>query len=230
MDFTNLEKKINLEFKNTELLLHAFVHRSYLNEHRNFKLDSNERLEFLGDACLELVVSDYLYKKYPGEDEGILTNYRSALVNTASLGETARELGLGEYLLLSRGEEDGGGRDSEHLLANTFEAMLGACYLEAGLEASQRVVEKLLLPKLEHIIEKKLYHDAKSHLQELTQELVSITPIYKILSEWGPDHSKEFKAGVYLENKLIGEGEGNSKQRAEIDAAENALEKLDENM
>lgn len=230
MDFKELQTKIDLQFTNKDLLLNAFVHRSYLNEHKDFHLNSNERLEFLGDACLELIVSDYLYRQHPKESEGFLTNLRSALVNTESLAETAEVLNLGRYLLLSRGEEEGGGRNSRHLLANTFEALLGACYLEAGLEKCSKIVQKFLLPKLQAIVENRLYKDAKSLLQELTQELVSITPQYKTLAEWGPDHNKQFKSGVFLENKMIGVGEGNSKQRAEVAAAQAALEKWDRKM
>ena len=230
MNLLELESKINLKFKNKDLLLNAFVHRSYLNEHRDFHLGSNERLEFLGDACLELIVSDYLFRKYPDEPEGTLTNYRSSIVNTRVLAQTSAELKLGEYLLLSKGEEEGGGRQSEHLLANTFEALLGACYLESGLKKCTEIVKKFLLPRLETIIAQKLYKDAKSHLQEITQESLSITPTYKIIDEWGPDHAKHFKAAVFCGKKLMGVGEGNSKQQAEIQAAKDALEKWEEKL
>ncbi|MBU0708327.1 ribonuclease III [Patescibacteria group bacterium] len=230
MNLTKLETKIKLRFSNPDSLLNAFVHRSYLNEHKDFLLGSNERLEFLGDACLELVVSEYLYQHFPEEAEGFLTNLRSALVNTESLAETAKFLGLGEYLLLSKGEEDGGGRQSRYLLANTFEALLGACYLETGLDKCREFVERFLLPKLELIIENNLYRDAKSRFQELTQEVLSVTPQYKIIETWGPDHEKHFKAGVFVNEKNVGEGEGNSKQKAEVEAAQDALEKWEGDM
>ncbi len=222
-----LEEKIGFSFKNRSLLLQAFVHRSFLNENRHFNLPSNERLEFLGDACLELIVSDFLFHQFPNEAEGKLTSLRSALVNTHSLAATARQLQLGDYLLLSRGEEKSGGRDSEHLLANTFEALLGACYLEAGLECCRQIITQFLLPKLERIIKEKLYQDPKSRLQELLQEKFNTTPHYKILDSWGPDHEKFFRAAVLLENRILGVGEGPSKQRAETAAAEKALKKLE---
>lgn len=223
-DFGNIEQKLNISFSNKDLLMHAFVHRSYLNENPGFHLESNERLEFLGDACLELIVSEYLYKKYPNEPEGNLTNYRSALVNTQSLAETSRSLDLGSYLLLSKGEEAGNGRDSEYLLANTFEAFLGAIYLEFGYDQTAEVVYAHVTSKLDHIIENNLYKDAKSKLQELSQEVLSITPHYDVLHEWGPDHQKTFNVGAFLGKKQVGVGEGSSKQKAEIAAAQNALE------
>lgn len=219
-----LEKKLNLQFTNTDLLTNAFVHRSYLNENPEFHLPSNERLEFLGDACLELAVSEFLFNQYPTNPEGDLTNFRSALVNTRSLAETAHELGLGDYLLLSRGEEAGNGRQSEYLLANTFEALLGAIYLEFGFEKVQQIVLTYLTPKLQNIIQNRLYKDAKSKLQELAQEVLSITPHYDIIDEWGPDHQKNFRVGAFIGKKQVGTGEGSSKQKAELAAAENALE------
>lgn len=225
MNFTQLQEILNLQFKDKQLLLNAFVHRSYLNEHKDFDLASNERLEYLGDACLELVVSEYLYQSYPQESEGVLTNFRSALVNTNSLAETAQTLKLGDLLLLSKGEEESGGRTSDNLLANTFEALLGACYLEAGIEICREIVLNLLLPKLKGIVDNELYRDAKSLLQELAQESVSITPQYKILAQWGPDHNKLFRAGSFIDKEMIGVGEGSSKQKAELAAAQDALAK-----
>ena len=222
-DFKKLEQQLDLQFENQELLINAFVHRSYLNEHPGFKLESNERLEFLGDACLELIVSEHLYYVYPNRAEGDLTNYRSAIVNTISLAETAKEIGLGNYLLLSKGEEDSNGRESEYLLANTFEALLGAIYLDQGYNAAKVIVEKVLLPKLAKIVETESYVDAKSKLQEVTQDVMSITPHYKVISELGPDHEKKFCVKVFAGKKELGQGEGSSKQRAELDAAENAL-------
>lgn len=223
MAFSKLEKQLNIKFSDKDLLQNAFVHRSYLNEHPDFHLPSNERLEFLGDACLELIVSDYLYDQYPEESEGVLTNFRSALVNTESLAETARKLKLGSYLLLSKGEEDGGGRDSDHLLANTFEALLGACYLEHGYPYVKNLVEKHLLFKLPDIIAAQAFKDPKSKFQELTQEVLKLTPQYRVLKDWGPDHSKCFQVAVYVGSKMWGVGEGNSKQQAELEAAQDAL-------
>ena len=222
-DFKELEDRLGLYFQSEDLLTNAFVHRSYPNEHPECVFQSNERLEFLGDAALELVVSEYLYHAYPEQEEGDLTNYRSAIVNTASLAETAKKLHLGEFLLLAKGEEDGGGRESEYLLANTFEALLGAIYLDKGYEAAKSVVKKVLLPKLPEIVKNEAYIDAKSKLQEIAQEVMSITPHYQVLSEKGPDHDKQFLVGVFVGRKKLGQGQGSSKQRAEIDAAENAL-------
>lgn len=219
-----LEQKLTIEFSNRDLLLNAFVHRSYLNENPGFHLESNERLEFLGDACLELAVSEYLFQQYPEHPEGDLTNFRSAVVNTQSLAETSRTLTLGAYLLLSKGEEAGKGRDSEYLLANTFEALLGAIYLEFGYEAVQKVVHDYITPKLDAIIKNQLYKDTKSKLQELAQEVLSVTPHYEVLEEWGPDHQKTFKVGAFIGKKQVGVGEGLSKQRAELAAAQKALE------
>jgi ribonuclease-3 len=223
-NLAELEKKLDLTFSDKDLLHNAFIHRSYLNENASFQGGSNERLEFLGDACLELAVSEYLFRHYPENPEGDLTNFRSAVVNTHSLAETARELGLGAYLHLSRGEEAGNGRDSEYLLANTFEALLGAIYLEFGYKVVTEVVQKYITAKLEYVIEHKLYKDAKSKLQELSQEVLSITPHYEIVEEWGPDHQKMFKVGAFIGKKQVGLGEGSSKQKAELAAAQQALE------
>lgn len=218
-----LEKKLKLKFKDKETIRNAFVHRSYLNEHPGEKLTHNERLEFLGDAILGFIVSEYLYQRFPEKSEGDLTNFRSALVNARSLAETASKLKLGDYLLLSKGEEATGGRDRQYLLANTFEALLGAIYLDLGLKVAGDFLEKNLLPNIDHVIEKKLYKDFKSLLQEQAQDKLSMTPIYKVLSEEGPDHSKTFKMGVYFNERLVAEGAGNSKQTAEQAAAAAAL-------
>lgn len=224
-----LEAKLGFHFKNQQLLKNAFIHRSYLNEENGWKLGSNERLEFLGDACLELSVSEYLYQKYPKEPEGVLTNYRSALVNATSLAQTAKELTLGQFLLLSKGEEDSGGRTSEYLLANCFEALLGAIYLEHGFVKVQEFLAKYLLPKLTLIVERELYKDAKSSLQEIIQEKLEVTPHYQILNEEGPDHSKNFTVVVLAGKRKLAEGEGPSKQKAETQAAKNALASLPKN-
>lgn len=222
--FRQLQHDLGVKFQDLNLLTNAFIHRSYLNEDPTLNLPSNERLEFLGDACLELAISEYLFKTYPLRSEGDLTSYRSAVVNTLSLAETASKLNLGEYLLMSKGEEASGGRSSIHLLANTFEALLGTIYLEAGYEKTKEVVYKLLVPKIEPMIKNQTYKDAKSKLQEVAQDTVNITPHYEVLEDWGPDHDKIFKVGVFVGKKMIGVGEGTSKQRAEINAAEDALE------
>lgn len=222
--FNQLEKQLGIQFKDKQILTQAFIHRSYLNENLVVNRTSNERLEYLGDACLELAVSEYLYHTYPQEDEGTLTSYRSALVNTTSLAETAREINLGKYLLLSKGEEESGGRDSDYLLANTFEALLGAIYLTHGFKVVQDVLKKHLIPKITRIVATQSYKDAKSKLQELAQETMMVTPTYKVLDERGPDHDKNFEVGVFVGKKKIGAGQGSSKQKAEIVAAQNALE------
>jgi ribonuclease III len=224
MNFEDLEKKLDLKFKDRELLETAFVHRSYLNEKPSFHLPSNERLEFLGDAVLQLAVSEYLFKKFPTEPEGNLTNYRASIVNAKTLSQVSGDLGLGQYLLLSKGEEVSGGRSRPYLLANTFEALLGVIYLDLGLGAAQEFVRKYLLPRLLDIIEQELYKDYKSKLQEIAQEKLSVTPSYRVIKESGPDHAKQFTVGVFLGDKESGRGEGNSKQIAEQSAAKEALE------
>ena len=224
MEFEALEKRIGIKFKDPELLKNAFVHRSYLNENHTFPFGSNERLEFLGDAVLEFIVSKYLYEKFPEKKEGDLTAFRSALVCTESLSQISLELNFGEFLFLSRGEEGTGGRERPYILANTFEALLGAIYLDRGFKFAERFVTRFLFPKLEIIISEGSYKDSKSALQEITQEKVNITPSYKVISESGPDHNKSFSVGVFLGSKMIAQGKGKSKQRAEQNAAERALE------
>ena len=222
-NFRRLEGKLGVIFTNLELLKQAFIHRSYLNEHREITLDHNERLEFLGDAVLELIVTDFLYQKYPQASEGDLTAYRSALVNTNSLSDVSTELLVNDYLLLSRGEAKDTGRARQFILANTFEALVGAIYLDQGYEAARDFLAKHLLPKIDEIVEKRLWQDAKSRFQELAQERAGVTPSYETLGEAGPDHDKRFTIGVYLEKELIAEGEGSSKQEAEQEAARAAL-------
>jgi ribonuclease III len=223
-NFSILEKNLGLEFKNKDLLITAFCHRSYLNEHPDFHLPHNERLEFLGDAVLELIVTEYLYTKYPEKNEGELTNWRAALVNAKILSDLARELGFNDFLLLSKGEEKETGRGRQYILANTFEALIGSIYLDQGYEVTKGFVEKNLIErKLPEIIEKGLFKDPKTRFQEEAQERVKITPTYKVLEEWGPDHAKHFLVGVFLGEELVAKGEGPSKQEAEQDAAENAL-------
>ena len=224
MNLDKLQQTIEIEFNNPELAENAFVHRSYLNEHPDFELGSNERLEFLGDAVLELLTSERLYHQYPERPEGDLTSFRAALVCTKSLAEEARRLGLGEHLYLSKGEEESGGRDREYILANTFEALLGAIYLDSNLETCRQFLRKNIFYKIDGIVKNKKYRDPKSTFQEITQEELGITPVYRVLNEWGPDHSKHFRMGVFLGEKQAGVGEGDSKQDGEQEAAKNALE------
>lgn len=222
-DFSQLEKKLNFQFKNKDLLTEAFIHRSYINENPKVNLSHNERLEFLGDAVLELVVTEYLYNNYKNP-EGELTSWRAALVNAQTLSQTAKDIGFNDYLLLSQGEAKDIGKARHYILANAFEAFIGAIYLDSGYEAAKDFIKSHLLKKLPEIIEKKLYHDPKSRFQEEAQERVRITPVYKVLKEWGPDHARHFIIGVYLGQELVAEGEGSSKQLAEEDAAAKALE------
>jgi ribonuclease-3 len=223
-NFDLLEKKLNINFKDKDLLITAFCHRSFLNENPEFYLPHNERLEFLGDAVLELVVTEYLYKNYPDKNEGELTNWRAALVNARMLSEIARNLGFNDFLLLSRGEEKETGKARMYILANTFEAFIGALYLDQGYKACKDFIEKHLIVKLPEIIEKGLFKDAKSRFQEEAQERVGITPTYKVLEEFGPDHEKHFIVGVFLKDELVAKGEGSSKQEAELEAAKKALQ------
>ena len=220
--FLDFQKKIDYTFTNDHLLHQVFVHRSYLNENPGFPLNHNERLEFLGDAVLELIVTEFLYQTYPNP-EGDLTNWRSALVKGQMLAEIAQELEMGDLLYLSRGEEKSGGKSRSLILANTFEALIGAIYLYQGYSAAQKFVSHFLIGRLPTILEKGLHVDPKSKLQEMAQEERGITPAYKVLKEVGPDHAKQFTVGVYLQATMIGEGTGNSKQTAEQAAASHAL-------
>lgn len=224
MEFENLENRLGIKFKNKDLLMQAFTHRSYLNENPNFHLNHNERLEFLGDAVMELVVTEHLYKDYPENAEGDLTNWRAALVNAKMLTTVAEELGFNDFLLLSKGEAKEVGKARAYILANTFEAFLGSLYLDAGYEAADEFLKKHLLKNLKQIIKEGSYKDAKSKFQEKAQEKVSITPSYEVVKETGPDHDKNFVVGVFLENEKVAEGEGSSKQEAEESAAKKALE------
>lgn len=223
-DFIKLEKGLGVKFKNIKLLEQAMVHRSYLNENPRFGLENNERLEFLGDAVLELVVTENLFNNYKNP-EGDLTNWRSSLVNTTMLAKKSKELGYNEYLYLSRGETKDIGKARDIILANAFEAVIGAIYLDSGWDNAKVFIEKQILAELPKILEEKLYIDPKSNLQEEIQNKLKITPTYMVIKEWGPDHAKKFKIGVYINEKLIGEGEGESKQEAQVEAAKNALEK-----
>ncbi len=222
-NFEKLEKKLGLKFKNKDLLTQAFVHRSYLNENPSFHLNNNERLEFLGDAVLELVVTDHLYRDYPEKSEGDLTNWRAALVNAKMLTKVAEELGFNDFLLLSRGETKELGKARQYILANSFEALIGSIYLDSGYEPADKFIKKYLMVNLPNIIKNQLYKDSKSQLQEEAQEKEGITPTYKVVKEWGPDHSKKFIVGVFLGENKVAEGEGSSKQEAEESAAKNAL-------
>lgn len=224
---SDFEKKIDLEFKDKNLLKQVFVHRSYLNENIGFDLDHNERLEFLGDAVLELIVTENLYRNYPNP-EGEMTNWRSALVKGEMLANVALSLEIGDYLYLSKGEAKSGGRARQIILANTLEALIGAIYLDQGTEKVREFVEKYLVAKLPNILENKLYLDPKSKLQELAQDRDGLTPIYRVLAEYGPDHAKSFSVGVFVGDKLAGEGSGSSKQAAEQSAATSALERWQE--
>ncbi|HZX49899.1 MAG TPA: ribonuclease III [Candidatus Paceibacterota bacterium] len=224
MDLSSLEKRLGISFKNKELLEQAFIHRSYLNENRDFHLPHNERLEFLGDAVLELVVTEYLFQEYPDKPEGELTAWRAALVNTKMLSAIGHELDFNSHLLLSHGEAKEEGKARDYILANTVEAFIGSLYLDQGLKSAGKFIITHILSKLPGVLESRLFEDAKSHFQELAQEKVAITPSYSVLKEWGPDHAKSFRVGVYLDKELAGEGEGLSKQEAEQAAARNALE------
>ena len=218
------KEKLGFEFDNIEHLMTALTHRSYMNEHRQSVKEHNERLEFLGDAVLELAVTDYLYKNY-SEPVGILTSWRSALVRTESIGAAGEALGFYPLLRLSRGEKRGTERAKQQILANAFEAVIGAIYLEKGFEAASEFISKHILSKLESVLTSGSWRDAKSHLQEVAQSVDGQTPIYKVLQETGPDHDKTFTLGVYVGGKLMGKGTGHSKQIAQQQAAQTALAK-----
>lgn len=223
-DFSKFEERIGYTFSDKNLLKQAFVHRSYINENRAEKLEHNERIEFLGDAVLELVVTNHLFITYPKKSEGELTALRSALVNTQALAIAAEELNINDFLLLSKGESRDNGRARKYILADTFEAIIGAIYIDQGLEKSAAFIEATILPRLDQVLKEKLWQDSKSHFQEKAQNKTGITPRYKTLKETGPDHDKEFVIAVYLDKEKVAEGEGRSKQEAEQDAAERALD------
>ncbi len=213
-------------FKNQQLFHHAFFHRSYLNETKEH-IESNERLEFLGDSILSFVVSSHLFRTYPQFDEGILTNLRSLVVNTKSLAKEAKTLNFGQYLHLSRGEEESGGRENESILANTFEAFIGALFIDQGIESVDKFLHETIVPHIEEYVQKKVFKDPKSLLQEYVQSKKQNSPLYKVLNEEGPAHAKTFTIGVFIGQEKVGEGVGHSKQEAEELAAEQALEKID---
>jgi ribonuclease-3 len=222
-DFFHLEKQISVSFQDKNLLTQAFVHRSYINENKSSGLEHNERLEFLGDAVLELVVTDFLYKKFPDSDEGDLTAYRSALVNAETCAQIATELNFNDYLLLSKGEAKDTGRARTYILANALEALIGAIYIDQGYETAKIFIEKYFTPLIDTIISKNAFIDAKSLFQEKAQEFDGRTPSYKTLRESGPDHGKIFTVGVYVGKELVAEGSGKSKQDAEQEAAREGL-------
>lgn len=216
-------ENLGYEFENIDYLITALTHRSYVNEHRKSVSEHNERLEFLGDAVLELVVTDYLFKNF-SEPEGILTSWRSSLVRTESIGEAGDKLGYEPLLRMSRGEKNGSTRARQQILANSFEAVIGAIYLERGYADAEVFITKHILSKLDHILESGSWRDPKSHLQEVSQRIDGQTPVYKVLSEEGPDHDKIFMLGVYVGDKLMGKGSGSSKQNAQQEAARAALD------
>ncbi len=215
-------EKLGFEFENIDLLITALTHRSYVNEHKKSTKIHNERLEFLGDAVLELVTTDFLYRNYE-EPEGILTSWRAALVRTESIGDAGNKLGYEPLIRMSKGEKHGSDRARMQILANAFEAVTGAIYLERGFEDAAKFIEKHILTKLDGILESGSWRDPKSHLQEVSQRIDNATPVYKVISEIGPDHDKVFTLGVYIGDKLMGQGSGSSKQAAQQQAARAAL-------
>lgn len=223
-DFSELEKRIGVTFTNKDLFTQAFVHRSFLNENRDFPLGHNERLEFLGDAVLELVVTSYLYKNYENP-EGELTNWRASLVNSQMLSVLSSELNVEQYLYLSRGESKDTDSKARHkILANVFESLVGALYLEHGYDVCKVFITDVLLSKLKNILENELYLDPKTYFQEAAQEKTSVTPVYKVVDEEGPDHAKDFTVAVYLGNQEVAQGKGSSKQEAQVNAAQAAID------
>ncbi|HBA36316.1 TPA: ribonuclease III [Candidatus Falkowbacteria bacterium] len=227
-DLIKLQKRLGVKFQDESLLKQAMVHRSYLNEHSEFKIGHNERLEFLGDAVLEIVVTEYLYLSFTSTPEGDLTNWRASLVNAKMLYEIAKELDIESCLYLSRGEaRDKNKKSRQFILANAVEAIIGAIYLDQGLETAKKFIKKNVISKLDDILENQTYLDPKSRLQEKAQEIKGITPHYQILDEVGPDHAKIFTIGLYFEEDLIATGQGSSKQEAQVDAAAKGIKKLE---
>jgi len=224
-DFNTFQSELGLQFNDPALLRQAFTHRSYLNEHRGEVAGHNERLEFLGDAVLELIATHFLYEKYPEKAEGDLTAYRAALVNAVTCAEVANKIGMNDFLLLSRGEAKDTGRARNILLANAFEALVGAIYIDQGYDEAKKFIDKNLFPKIDEIVKQRLWQDAKSALQEKVQEVDGVTPSYAVIRETGPDHDKHFIVGVYVKDTLVAEGDGKSKQEAEQSAAREALDK-----
>lgn len=226
-EYDEFLKKIGIQFKNKELFNTVFIHRSYLNEHKSLKLEHNERLEFLGDAVLELAVTRFLFNNY-NKPEGEMTNWRSALVKGESLSTEAKKLGMDGLIKTSRGESKNVGKARDLILANAFEALIGAIYIDQGFEPAATFIEKFICYKIKDIVDNELYYDSKSKFQEMAQEKFGITPIYELVSEVGPDHNKVFTVCAYIGKNKISEGQGSSKQRAQLDAAKNSLERWDE--
>ncbi len=222
-NLSQFESKISVSFKNQDLLLQALTHRSYLNENPSSRVGHNERLEFLGDAVLELAVTEKLYAEFPDRPEGDLTSLRAALVNAKMLSEVASDIGINDFLLLSRGEAKDVGRARQYILANAMEALIGAMYLDQGYDEVRDFIHRVVLSRLPDVLEKKLYKDPKSLFQEEAQERVGVTPTYEVVREWGPDHDKHFVVGVFLGRELVAEGEGASKQQAQEEAARAGL-------
>lgn len=224
--FDLLEKRITIKFKDQKLLNNVFIHRSFLNEHKSYPMPSNEKLEFLGDSVLSLITSIYLYKNYPSLDEGTYTDIKASIVRTESLAEVAKNLQLGDYIYLSKGEELNEGRSNKNILADTFESLVAAIFIDQGFDAAYRfIVTHLFTTKLNHIVKNKLYLSPKSRLQELLQAKFKTLPDYVIIKEEGPEHKKEFTVEVFFKQKKLGKGFGFSKKEAEESAAKNALEK-----
>ncbi len=225
-DFSKLENRLDVKFKNIDFLRQAMVHRSYLNEHPDFGLPHNERLEFLGDAVLEIIVTESLFNNYPTTPEGDLTNWRASLVNFKMLSTVAQELKIEEFLYLSRGEsKDKNSKARQYILANAMESLIGAIYLDQGIKSSKKFVKRVILAKLDNILANKLYLDPKSKFQEKSQELYGITPHYRVMDESGPDHAKTFEVGLYLNEDLVAKAKGASKQEAQVAAADKGIKK-----
>ncbi len=225
-DLSSLQERLGVSFKNEDLLKQALVHRSYLNEHNDFPFDHNERLEFLGDAVLELVVTEDLFKKFPDKPEGDLTNWRASLVNAKMLSSIAGELEIEGNLYLSKGEsKDKNSKARQYILADAVEAIIGAVYLDSGMDGAKGFIDEKIMCKLDYILKNELYFDPKSKFQELSQERYGVTPHYEVLKEEGPDHAKIFEVGLYVANDLVSVGTGSSKQEAQVQAAESGIKK-----
>lgn len=222
-NFSEFEKNLRFSFQNKDLLVQALTHRSYLNENPSFRTGHNERLEFLGDAVLELAVTEKLYAEFPDKPEGELTSFRAALVNAKMLADVGADIGINGFMLLSRGEAKDVGRARQYILANAMEALIGAIYLDQGYAAARDFIHRVVLSRLPEVLDKKLYKDPKSLFQEEAQDRVGITPTYEVMREWGPDHDKHFVIGVFLGRELVAEGEGASKQIAQEEAARAGL-------
>ncbi len=223
--FDELEKIVGIQFKNKDLLVEALTHRSYLNEFPNWRLPHNERLEFLGDAVLELIVSEELFGRFPNYPEGQMTVLRAALVNYQTLAKVAEGVGLDDFILLSRGEKKDTGKAREVILANAIEAVIGAIYLDGGMEGARNFVRKFIMANLDTVLATRSYKDSKSELQEIIQEKLKVTPTYQVLEESGPAHKRIFKIGVYFGDEFIAAGSGASKQEGELEAAKEALKR-----